>query len=812
MNQQPNHSPYQVIEEEETLDLRKLLFKYLRYWPYILVSAIIGVAGAFVLTKYMTSVYKIEATVLISDDKPSLGADLFDGGNLFAPKNNIENEIGILKSFSLAEEAIGSLDINVSYYEDDLFKKRQVYGNIPVYVQVDWTHPQMVGGQWKIEVLDNKSFNLSLEKDDFALFNPQDPFYKTKLDQLNFQEGTYQFGQMIEGEHFKFQIDNTSSYHGETIFITLIDTPTLALSYKEKIDVTPFNKQASLLALSLETPLRRLGQDYLNKLMEVYLERELKIKNQASENTVRFIDQQLSGITDSLTFFENRLQKYRSENRIFNLSKEGTIIFERLEALERERGEAELRIKYYQTLQTYLSNEQLNDLVAPSVIGIQDPLLNSLVINLAELQSERVRLSANFSDQTPAVREVKSKIQSTRQALLENVNSALSNNENLMAQLNQRVRNVERDINALPETERNLLGIQRQFTINENIYVYLLQKRAESEITKASNIPNNTILDYARAGNIPVAPKRTLNLLVGFILGFVIPIVIIVGRNFLKVKVEDPEELEHTLKVPLISMIGRSSYSDKKVVLTKPRSMVTESFRNLRADMAYLLPNHKGSLTLSFTSAISGEGKTFTAFNTASVYSLIGKKTIILGLDLRKPRIADDFGLTNDVGMSTVLSSATDWRTVVKPSGFPYCDILLAGPTPPNPAELLMQPKFAQVMKEIQQEYDVVIMDCPPVGLVSETKELFQYADINLFVFRQNYSHKNAVQVINDLKTKGGIKKLYAVFNDVYIVNSYGDYGNYGYGYGYGNGKSYGYHEEEEKKPWYKSLLSKAKD
>ena len=810
MNNTPQNQPYQVVEEEDTLDLKKLFFKYLRFWPYILISAFIGLVAAYIITKLSKPIYRIEATVLISDDKPTLGADLFDGGGMLSNKNNIENEIGILRSFSLAEEAINSLEMNVSYYSDGLFNKRQIYGNVPIYAQLDWKHPQMVGGLLRVEVIDARSYKITIEDEGFAVYNPNDPFYKTQLDQISFREGIYQFGELLKGEHYKFTIDNTSALSGEVIFVSFLDTPSLALVYKNMVNVAPFNKQASLLNITLETPVRRLGEDYVNKLMDVYLERELRIKNKASENTVMFIDQQLSGITDSLTFFENRLQKYRSENRIFDLSKEGSIVFERLDDLERERGDVELRSKYYQTLQTYLSNEQLDELVAPSVIGIQDPLLNALVVNLAELQSEKVRLSANFSDQTPAVREIKNKIQNTRQALLENVRSAIRNNENLLAQLNQRVRMVERDINALPETERKLLGIQRQFTINENIYVYLLEKRAESEIVKASNMPNNSILDYARAGNTPVAPKRSLNLLIGLILGLVLPIGVIATREFLKTKIEDPEELESMLRVPLISRIGRSSYTDKKVVFAKPRSVVTESFRNLRADMAYLVPN-KNSVTISFTSAISGEGKTFAAFNTASVYSLIGKKTIILGLDLRKPRIAEDFNLSNDVGISTVLSSNLSWRDAVKPSGHPNFDVLVAGPTPPNPAEILMVDKFSEILKEIQEEYEVIVMDCPPVGLVSETKELFKFADINIFVFRQNYSHKNAVSIVNSLKEKGEIKKLYAIFNDVKTSDFYGTYNSYGYGYGSTNGNSYGYHDEEEEiKPWYKSIFNRS--
>ena len=434
------------------------------------------------------------------------------------------------------------------------------------------------------------------------------------------------------------------------------------------------------------------------------------------------------------------------------------MIFERLTDLEQERSQIELNLKYLQTLQSYLDNNQLGDLVAPAIVGVTDPLLTSLVESLSELQADRVRISATFNDQTPQMRDINSRIQSTSNALKENVRSAIENSRNTLSDINGRIRLIEQDINALPATERSLLNYTRQFTINENIYIYLLQKKAEAEITMASNMPKNKILDFAKAGQTPVAPKSSLNLLIGLILGLILPIGFITVKDFLNTKLEDPKELEKAIKVPLISMIGRSNTGDNLPVLLNPRSTVTESFRSLRADMSYLSPNRE-RMTVLFTSSISGEGKTFVSMNMASVFSLMGKKTILIGLDLRKPKIAEEFGLVNDKGMSTALSSDTSWKEIVKSSSYENLDIILSGPIPPNPAELLLQDKFGQIIEEIRQEYDIVVFDCPPVGIVSETKELFKHADISFFVFRQGYSMKGNAEVLNNLVEKGGVKK-----------------------------------------------------
>ncbi len=794
-----------MIQKEDEIDLKVILFNYLQYWPIIVVSMFLGILAAFLFNRYATPVYKVESTILVVDDKPTLGTDLFESAGLgMQGKSNIENEIGILKSYSLAEETVRRLDLNVAYYREDFLKKVEIYDNSPVYVKANWTKPQLVGGLFRLEVINETSFELRVEENTFQIYNPSDPFYKRGVEDFSLKKSVYSFGTPITDEFFDFTVDKTSAMPGDIVFFKLVDTPSLALRMKSNLSAVPLNKQASILTLSLETPIRRFGEEYINKLMEMYLLRELSEKNRASENTVKFIGQQLSGITDSLQFSENRLQQYRTENRTFNLSEEGTVIFQRLQELERERSETELNLKYYQTLQQYLNNNQLGDLMVPSTFGNTDLLLSNLVQQLSEMQAERVRLTANFSDQTPQVRDINTRILNVSNTLKENVNSAIRNVQSVLADLNNRIKLIEQDINLLPETERNLLGIQRQFAINESIYIYLLQKKAEAEITKAANMPKNSVLDYAKAGQYPIEPKKTTNLLIGMILGLILPIGFITVKDFLNTKIEDPKELESQIKVPLIGMIGRSTSDDNLPVLNNPRSTVTESFRSLRADMSYLSPN-KNKLAILFTSSISGEGKTFVSINMASVFALMGKKTILIGLDLRKPKIAEDFNLPNDRGMSTCLSSDVPWQEVVKSSGHQDLDVILSGPIPPNPAELLLQDKFGEIVREIKAAYDVVVFDCPPVGLVSETKELFGYSDINFFVFRQGYSMKGNTHILNNLVEKGGISKIYGILNDVHIDKGYGY--SYGYGYGYGN-NTYGYHEEVEL-PWWKRALKR---
>ncbi|HSI78133.1 MAG TPA: polysaccharide biosynthesis tyrosine autokinase, partial [Lunatimonas sp.] len=625
------------------------------------------------------------------------------------------------------------------------------------------------------------------------------------------QEKEYHFGEWLEGSNYRFRIQDISGEVYSPVLYKINDTPSLGNQYISALTITPLNKEGSILILSLEHNNRRKGEVYLNKLVNVYLERELEEKNRTAANTVQFIDQQLSGISDSLSFIEDRLEKYRTANQVFNLSQEGSLIFERLNELEQEKSRIDLSLSYFRSVTSYLNEDQLNNLAAPSFIGIQDPLLNALVLSLGELQSERVRLSATFSPETPTVREVIAKIQNTKNTLLENLRSAISNAEVSLTEINQRLANTTREINKLPATERNLMGIQRQFSINENIYIYLLEKRAEAEITRASNSPTNVLLDVAKSSSQPVFPKKTINYLIGLILGLILPLGYITLKNFFNVKIENPQEVENKLRIPLIGLVSQSPYKSSTVILDKPKSTITEAFRNLRANMSYLAPK-QNKLIFAISSTISGEGKTFCSINLASIYAISDKKVMLVGLDLRKPRIADDFDLINDTGVSTYLSTDKDWKGMVKHSKIHNLDILLSGPVPPNPAELLLQDNFHTLLSELRDAYDIVILDCPPVGLVSETYEIFKFSDVNLMIVRQDYSDKQSLEFINSLSEKKSVKKLYAIMNGVQAgKNGYGGYGGYGsYGYGYG---SYGYYDDElpRKRDWWKNLIKRTK-
>ena len=436
---------------------------------------------------------------------------------------------------------------------------------------------------------------------------------------------------------------------------SLVENEGFGRSHRAAVQITPFSKESSALKLSYQHPSRQYAVNYLNTLMEVYLEHDLKERSEASEKTVGFIDGQLVYIGDSLRYFESELEQFRTVNKITDLSTKGSQALNELVELENSLNQQRLRLKYYQNLQSYLKNPEGKELLIPSVLGIEDPLLNNMVNSMIQLQTEKSGLEGVLNGNSFAyLREINSKIESLRINLDESVRNAILNINTHIARLQDLIALAEGNLSVLPSMERSLLNIERKFKINESIYVYLLEKRAEANITKASMSSSHKILDYAMSSYNAVSPNTKKNLLIGISLGFLLPLVVAIVLVVFYNKIEDPKDIAHHLDNMIVGYIGKSHSEKKLSVVDDPHCLVTESFRALRSNLAF--NNHilnKG--TILVTSSRPGEGKTFTSINLASVYASLGKKTLLVGLDLRRPTLARDFGISHSIGITSFL-------------------------------------------------------------------------------------------------------------------------------------------------------------
>ncbi len=776
--------------EEETLDIKQLLYRVIANWYWYAITVFIALFVAYLINRYSQQVFSVNSSVIVRDDDQSkayVGAEqLIQSLRLVKNTKSVQNEIGVLQSYSLARQAIDELDdFNVTYVAVGRrgIKEQKMYKLCPFKVVLDSGASNLINYPVYIYLIDSLRYQLEID-DDMGI------------------KRTMRFGEHFTHENFNFtvylrSIEQYKLYSNiRKFYFTVNDPNTLALSYKSKVTVTLNDKKGSLLTLSSSGYVAAQEADYLNKLMEVYIRMGLEEKNQIAENTVRFIDEQLALMTDSLRRAEQRLQDFRTANKVLDISREGSMLFERIKTIQLEQGAIELKGYYYSYLKDYLAQRgDLNTLIAPSVLGVDDPQLNVLLAEASKAYIEREELRASVKPGSPGLEQLDIRIENLRQSLIEKVNSLIDANAIAQKQLKNRIVEVEAEMNRLPVNERLLIGFERDFSLIDKMYTYLQEKRAEAAIARASNIADNKILDYALAENATmIKPKKQMNYLIALLAGLALPFIIMLIYDFFNDKLVDLKEISRRTRVPVIGTLGHNRYETELPTIEKPKSTLTESFRGLRTNLQYLLrePGHK---VVAVSSTVVGEGKTFIAANLAAITAVTGKKVLLLGLDLRKPKLHRLMGYSGAIGVSTYLIGKSTVEDILFPSPVDNLYFMPSGPIPPNPAELLGTSRMEELMGWARQNFDYIVVDSPPVAIVSDVFLIARFTDANLFVVRFGYSSREVLNLINDIYKHHEVRNLALVVNDFSPRRGYGyaySYA-YSYGYSYGYGYRYGY-------------------
>jgi capsular exopolysaccharide synthesis family protein len=406
-------------------------------------------------------------------------------------------------------------------------------------------------------------------------------------------------------------------------------------------------------------------------------------------------------------------------------------------------------------------------------------------------------------------------MEAVKKVLLENLASIGSSFQYDLVLVNNKIQKIENEIKQLPEDKQELLKISRKYDLSDNIYNSFLQKRSEAEIVKAANLSDIHFIDSAKdTGDGLIGPNTSVNYVIAFFIGFLIPIIVVFGIFFMENAILNTEDITSLTSIPIIGVIGIKQSQSNLAVFERPKSALSESFRAIRSSLQFLYKKHEieGAKTIMLTSSISGEGKTFCSLNIATVFALSEKKTVIVGLDLRKPKIFDDFNITNEIGIVNYLIGQKTMEDVIQKTQVPFLDVITSGPIPPNPSELIIGDTMKKFMEELKSRYDYIILDTPPVGLVSDALELDQYVDVSLYIMRQNYTKKDMVTMLNNRHKRGELTNISIVFNGYQNKAKYGTAYDYGYGYGYGYGNyANGYHDVEKSDSFLKSIWSKLK-
>jgi len=774
---------YKRQDDDDKLNFKSLILKYVKAWPVIIAFMAAAMVIAFLVNSFTPPVYKIQSKFLINEQGDDI--NLFDEearkDDPLPKGQKIANESIIIKSRSVAAEAMAQLPFDIEYYREDLFIDTEIYRNTPIKVEVDWNHPQLTNGRIRISWTDNKYFTLELLDAEYQEFTPgarnTEPVVDPEL-----SENSFLFGEWFQMSSIKLRVNLTATERSGSSVIKIRDTESLIQQYTgDNFQVVPADKISSILLLTLDTHQPYKGQDYLNMVMKVVLDNELDEKNTIARNTINFIDKQLEGIADSLNYSQARLETYRSRNRTYNITTEGNSLYEKLSELEIALSQEKFKSEYYRNLREYLVGEHYSEIVIPSGLGIEEPVLNKLIEDLVHYQSDKSGFLATQTENSPAVIEVNRKIRDLNISIQEAVKNVMRNTDLSIADLSKRITRIEGQFGRLPQTEQDLLNIKRTYSLNESIYTYLLQQRAEASITLAANTPSNKIIEPAVLNLVPMRLRPLLNYFLAMLLGLILPIGVMSVRESFYSKITDPKEVEGKLLVPVVGSIGKNRKQSPLVVLSHPRARISEAFRGLRTNIDFVFSSEK-QLTVLISSSVAGEGKSFCSANLAAVYSACGKNTLIIGCDMHKPFLFAGFEVSNSIGLSNFLQGKVhDLSEIVQSTGHRNLDVLVPGPVPPNPADLLISDRFQHLIKNLQNFYDVIILDSSPIGLTNETIYLTRAADLTIFLLRQNYSEIAFLDEINSLKEKKGITNLFVLINDV--EDRYLSYGGYGYGY-----------------------------
>ncbi len=749
------------------IDYKKVFQKLYNYNRVYIALVIAFLFIAFLYNRYSTVKYR-NSTVLNLSEKDQANSfasssDMFQSFGLFSNKENIDNELELIKSFSLVKKVISETGLKVTYYSyknspivdllanTPLVRKTDLYNQSPIEVVVDPSVPQAVGLNFDVVILNDNEFTLKADGENIPLYNYIDDQVVSYVDNITFRQ-RFKFGDEIKTRYFNFRVQQTKNFNknftkNAVLCFYLNNINSLTLQYQGSLKTETVTERSTLISISFTGTHPQLIIDFLNNLTSAYLGKSLDRKNKTALSTIDFIDSQISDVADSLNYAESTLKNFRSAQGVMDLNFQGQQIFEQLNKLENDRAVLQVQKKYYESLNNYLAsnNSEITDVMAPSSMNVVDPILNGLVTQLITLNSERATLLSNSTNQQNLyLSDINVRIENTKQTMRETVKNTLNNLNMSLNEINYRMNRATGQIAQMPKTELQLRGIERKFKLSDAIYTFLLQKRSEAQIARASSMPDYEVVDTAvLAMSRLVSPKSTLNYFLALVLAFLLPTLFIFTKDFLNNTLADPEEIESLTSYPLIGRIYHNFHRSKQIVNEHPNSSVTESFRAVYTNFQFFSDSGKRQVIL-FTSSTSGEGKTFCSINLASVMALNGHRVVLLEFDLRRPKIHQEFGTSNIIGISSFLIDKAIIEDIITPTHIQNLDLISAGPAAPNPAELIASERTSELIDKLKEMYDYVVIDSAPAGILTETLLLMKHTDLTVFVARLNKTIREA--------------------------------------------------------------------
>lgn len=800
---------FSIFDNQPSFDFKGFLLKIGGYWKWFLLSLVIAFGIAYQVNIRKEKIYGMETLISIKEENnPFFTSNTSLVFNWGGSSDQVSSTTTVLQSRSHNELVVDKLQYYIDYLEQGKYNLIDAYGAVPFYINIDKSKGQLAGSLISIKFLSANEYEIRIpfENNSVSLITYANNTYSNTSVAIGEFVKKYKVGEQVSLPflNWKLQInDNPGFYKDKEYFVRFNDFDGTVARYRG-VSVQSDERGGSILTLGMQGTNKARMVEYLNSTVKMLMKIQLDSKNQFATNTINFIDSTLVAMEAQLKETGNELKSFRKGKNVYDIEEGGAKFSSKIMDFDVERDEVTRKIAYYNSLKAYLKNSvDYSKLPAPSVAGIEDP---NIVVNVSKL----ISLSTQRSEMAYAVKSDKifkdfdNQMMAVKNVLLENIASAKSSLQYDLAMVNSKIGQAESTIKKLPEEQQELLKIKRKYDLSDNIYSTFLQKRSEADIVKAANLSDIHFIDPAKdIGGGLIGPKTSVNYVLALFLGILIPLLFIFGIFFINDSIQNTEDVSKQTQIPLIGIVGVNNESSNLAVFDKPKSALSESFRAIRSSLQFLYKKQQvdGAKTLMITSSVSGEGKTFCSINIATVFALSEKRTVIVGLDLRKPRLAEEFNLKNEVGVVNYLIKQKSLAEITNATKIPYLDVILSGPIPPNPSELIIGETMKEFIDELKKKYDYIILDTPPVGLVSDSLELVQFSDVTLYIVRQNYTKKDMITLLNNRVKRGELT------NASIVLNGFENKAKYGTAYGYGN-YSNGYHEESEKPSLVKRIFN----
>jgi capsular exopolysaccharide synthesis family protein len=784
-------------ESDPAIAFLKLLLEKLFSLKYLYIASVVIFVGLAVFyIKYAPKVYELNATIgPVKDTRSaSLTGEMFSGGTFY--RNNIEDAINSLMSFSLVSKTVNDLKLEIGYFVDSkkllIKQSTEIYLTSPFVVSIDKSHLQPIDAKFYITILDGSTFRLTASKKKTFLYDYINNEIAAEKLTLNV-DTICRFNETITNRYFKFSVSLNNEYLSKSndekkdkdnYYFVLYHPEALAKLYLKSLEVQPLSYMASIIKVQFSSNNLKKSLNFLNRFIDSFLEENLAKKNKIALSTINFIDNQISEMSDSLVQSQSTLRNFRTDNAVMDLSFQGQRIYEQLAQIENEKTNIGLQTRYYNYVLNYFkTNQDISGVTPPSSASIADPFMNSLFADLYALFVERSAFP-NTSEKNVFLVQVDNKIKIQKQTIIDNITSTLNTLNLNLNELNAKAEKLSRDMSNLPRKEMNMVNIQRKFDLNNTLYTYLLQKRSESAITLSSTYPDFEVLEPAREITSKItSPKVKMNFIIALFLGLLFPSMYLLTNLLLNNKLTSVYEMERLLDGPVFGLIYNNHKKYEAVITESPGSAISESFRNLRSSLFLKLKSNKSKVIL-ITSAQPQDGKSFISFNLSAAIASVGFKTVLIDCDLRRSVLHTKFNKDNSPGITNYMVRKSNEDEIIHGTPTENLFLIPAGPVIPNPSELIGSGILDNFIESLKLKFEYIIIDTPPVGLVADATQLMKYADQILVVVRTNYTRKDILtSALTSLETNQ-FDNYEVVMNDVILEKS--PYSNY---------KSY-YHKE----------------